>query len=301
MLEQTHSLSDGRKIGYLIYGDKNGVPLFLLHGTPGSRLWFLEDDHAAKSLGIKLIATDRPGYGLSDKMPGRSILDYSNDLKELAEFLGHDTFSVLGVSGGGAYAAGAAYKFPEKVTQCILLSSATPFPEGKPPKSMSKENRLAFILASRVPWLIKLANRSQKKMIDSKPEAFKKQLKKGGSHLTDWDNQILLNDEILDQTIEHLKEAYRQGVNEVIEESVLLTKEWGFPLEKIRVPVTIWHGEKDTLSPVDQVRLMEEKLNSAETHYIPEAGHFLSEYDHMWERILNDFARKAFWERKISY
>ncbi|MGP1906891.1 alpha/beta fold hydrolase [Metabacillus sp. JX24] len=293
MAEQTHGLSDGRKIGYEIYGDRKGFPLFLLHGTPGSRVWFLEDDQTAKNLGIKLIAADRPGYGLSDKMPGRSILDYANDLKELAEFLGHSTFSVLGVSGGGAYAAGAAYKFPERVTQCILLSSAAPFPEEKPPKSMSKENRLAFFLAKRLPWLIKLANRSQKKMIDEKPDVFKKQLKKGGSHLADWDNQILLHDDVLDQTVEHLKEAYRQGVDEVIQESVLLAKDWGFPLEEISVPVTIWHGEEDTLSPVDQVRLMERKIGSADARYIPEAGHFLSENDHIWELILRDVAWKA--------
>ena len=41
--------------------------LFLFHGTPGSRIWFLRDDEIARSLGIYLIATDRPGYGLSDR------------------------------------------------------------------------------------------------------------------------------------------------------------------------------------------------------------------------------------------
>jgi pimeloyl-ACP methyl ester carboxylesterase len=93
------TLSDGRKLGFSVFGDKKGIPLFLFHGTPGSRIWFLEDDNIAQRLGIHLIATDRPGYGLSDKKGNRKILEYSSDIEELADYLQLDNFSVLGVSG----------------------------------------------------------------------------------------------------------------------------------------------------------------------------------------------------------
>ncbi|MEM1503821.1 hypothetical protein RG959_10435 [Domibacillus sp. 8LH] len=74
MQENMMTLADGRKLGFWEYGDKQGVPVFLFHGTPGSRIWFLKDDDIANTLGIRFIATDRPGYGLSDQ---KSIVVFS--------------------------------------------------------------------------------------------------------------------------------------------------------------------------------------------------------------------------------
>lgn len=282
------TLSDGRKLGFSVYGDKKGIPLFLFHGTPGSRIWFLEDDNIAQRLGIYLIATDRPGYGLSDKKGNRKILEYSSDIEELADYLQLDNFSVLGVSGGGAYAAAVSHCLTNKVKLCILVSTATPFLDGKPSKAMSKENRLAFFLTNYFPWLLKLVNKSQKKIIDKNPEKYKKTLKKGGSHLSEWDNEILLVEDVLENGIIHSKEAYRQGVNEVIYESKLLTRDWGFKIEEIKTPIKIWHGEDDTLSPIREVKAMEKRLLDVESHFIKNGGHFLAENDEVWESILTN-------------
>ena len=113
-------------------------------------------------------------------------------------------------------------------------------------------------------------------------------MKKGGSHLPEWDNKMLLIDEIVECGWLHSKEAYRQGVNEVIYESKLLTKDWGFKLEEITTPIKIWHGEKDTLSPVSEVKAMEALLSNVESHYIEDGGHFLTESDEVWESILTN-------------
>ncbi|WP_234417376.1 MULTISPECIES: alpha/beta fold hydrolase [unclassified Lysinibacillus] len=288
MQENIMTLSDGRKLGFSVYGDKKGLPLFLFHGTPGSRIWFLEDDKIAHRLGFYLIATDRPGYGLSDKKVNREIIEYSSDIEELADYLQLDEFSVLGVSGGGAYATAVSHCLPDKVKLCILVSTATPFVDGKPSKAMSKENRLAFFLTNYFPWLLRLANNSQKKMIDKNPEKYKATLKKGGSHLSEWDNKMLLDEEVLENGVIHSKEAYRQGVDEVIYESKLLTKDWGFKLEEIKTPIKIWHGEDDTLSPINEVKVMAKKLLNTESHYIENGGHFLTENDELWESILTN-------------
>ena len=177
------TLLDGRKLAYSVYGDKKGIPLFLFHGTPGSRIWVLEDDPVAQKLGFYIIATDRPGYGLSDPKDHRTLLEYSSDIKELADYLQLEHFSVLGISGGGAYAAAVSYGLPERVERCILVSTATPFQNGKPSKAMSKENRLAFFLTNHFPWILKIAMNAQKKLLDTNPEKYKKTMKKGGSHL----------------------------------------------------------------------------------------------------------------------
>lgn len=94
-------LSDGRRLAYAEYGAANGIPVFLFHGLPGSRLsWGLLPNNPFPK-GLRLIAPDRPGYGGSDPKPGRSLLDWVDDVVELADALAIDRFAVLGVSGGG--------------------------------------------------------------------------------------------------------------------------------------------------------------------------------------------------------
>jgi pimeloyl-ACP methyl ester carboxylesterase len=41
-------LAGGRRIGYAEYGDPEGLPVFALHGTPGSRSMFALSDRLAR-------------------------------------------------------------------------------------------------------------------------------------------------------------------------------------------------------------------------------------------------------------
>lgn len=71
----TIRLRDGRKLGYAEYGDPNGRPVFHFHGYPGSRLEGRTATKITNFAGVRLIATDRPGMGLSDHKPGRKMID----------------------------------------------------------------------------------------------------------------------------------------------------------------------------------------------------------------------------------
>ena len=71
---------DGRQLGICQWGDLDGAALFVLHGSPGSR--FLRhpgsgyvDNH------LKVITYDRPGYGVSTRMPGHSVADAAADIR----------------------------------------------------------------------------------------------------------------------------------------------------------------------------------------------------------------------------
>jgi pimeloyl-ACP methyl ester carboxylesterase len=45
--------------------------VFLLHGTPGSRLGPFPQARVLYELGVRLITFDRPGYGRSDRLANR--------------------------------------------------------------------------------------------------------------------------------------------------------------------------------------------------------------------------------------
>ncbi|CAM4438701.1 alpha/beta fold hydrolase [Paenibacillus tarimensis] len=279
-------LHDGRSLAYMENGPPGGYPILLFHGTPGSRIWFAGEDETALSLGCRLIAFDRPGYGRSDPKPGRTVLDWADDIIEAAALLGFDEYSVLGVSGGGAYAAACAYKAPPGLRAAAMAASVAPFRSGRPPASMVKANRLAFILSRYAPWLVKWSLNAQIKLMDEQPEKFKHLLKTGNKHLSEWDRAHLQTEEQLEGTLRHLREAYRQGPHEGISEPVLLSRHWGFELSGLKVPVWVFHGAEDRMAPCAEMLEAAKQIPDCRVTIVPGAGHFLTEDTKTWRAIL---------------
>lgn len=89
------TLADGRKLGYAQCGLLTGKPVFYCHGLPGCRIEAGHLHAAAMELGIRVIAADRPGIGLSSPQPGRKILDHASDLEELGKHLKLDSYGVM--------------------------------------------------------------------------------------------------------------------------------------------------------------------------------------------------------------
>jgi pimeloyl-ACP methyl ester carboxylesterase len=86
--------------------------IFYFHGFPASRLEGASWSATARSLSARLIATDRPGCGLSTFQPNRRILDWPSDVLELADNLRIPQFHVLGASGGCPYVLACARAIP---------------------------------------------------------------------------------------------------------------------------------------------------------------------------------------------
>jgi pimeloyl-ACP methyl ester carboxylesterase len=90
-------LRTGRRLGFAEYGDPGGIPFFYFHGWPSSRLEGRAAAGIAARLGVRLIAPERPGCGLSEFQPHRTLRSWPADVSELADHLGLDNFGVLGV------------------------------------------------------------------------------------------------------------------------------------------------------------------------------------------------------------
>jgi pimeloyl-ACP methyl ester carboxylesterase len=76
-------------------------------------------------LGLRLVAVDRPGYGLSQPRPGRTIADWVPDALAVADHLGLDELITVGVSTGGAYALAVGALAPERTVGVIPTCSLT--------------------------------------------------------------------------------------------------------------------------------------------------------------------------------
>jgi pimeloyl-ACP methyl ester carboxylesterase len=103
-------LPSGRRLGIAEQGDPQGIPVLFFHGFVGSRLQCPPDGTIAGTVGVRLIAVDRPGIVLSDRAPGRHLLDWANDIQMLAEALHLTRFAILGWSAGAPHALVSAQK-----------------------------------------------------------------------------------------------------------------------------------------------------------------------------------------------
>src|SRR3954465_2442307 len=124
----THLLTvaPGRQIAVDESGAPDGHPVFFFHGWPASRLQGAGFSVEARELGVRLLAPDRPGIGLSSAQPGRRLLDWPPVVRELARQMGITRFSVLAISGGGPYALATAFALPEIVDTAVIVSGAPP-------------------------------------------------------------------------------------------------------------------------------------------------------------------------------
>jgi pimeloyl-ACP methyl ester carboxylesterase len=268
---------DGRKLAVECAGRPTGLPVFLMHGTPGSRRGPRPRTSVLYRLGIRLISYDRPGYGGSDRHPGREVADAARDVRAIAEALGLDTFNVVGRSGGAPHALACAAN-PElrgSVASVVALVGLAPpdaldldWYDGMTPSNKAELSDPGGITAI-------VTERAERASSD--PRWLLEELR---SELTGPDLRIV--DEVAIQRLltETYAEALRQGAEGWIDDSLALRKSWGFDLKDIDVPVLIWHGLDDVFSPVSHARWLADHIagdrdvSTVEVVLKPGAAHF---------------------------
>lgn len=280
--ESSLKLRDGRALAYTEHGDLTGKPVLFIHGNPGSRYVKHPDESIAQRLGARIITPDRPGYGLSDFQPNRRLLDYPDDIAQLMDSLGVNTFAVLGVSAGGPHAASCAYKLANRLTRTAIVSGAAPLDRENPYEQVHPSMKTAFQLVKTLPsWLAHMIlwRQTQKQIQD--PE---KSLNERAAMLSKADQDLLNRPELRAQVQGYRKEAIRQGVKGTLREMQVLASPWGFRLEDIRGEVHVWHWEGDYLTPISMGRYVAGKIPNAHAHFLPDGGHY-SIFTH-WQDIL---------------
>ncbi len=284
--DQRIRLRDGRSLGYAEYGDPAGKAVFFFHGIPGSRLSWHTDPSLATSLGIRLIAPERPGYGLSDFQPGRTLLDWPDDVLALADALGLARFAVVGVSGGGPYAAACAFKIPHRLTAAAIVSGGAPLNAPAAVAGMSRLRRINIALVLKVPWLVHQVARWEAwqtaRAVRRNAGRF---LDRRAARAPASDRAILARADIRALFIENYAEAYRAGLRGHAWDIVVFMRPWGFRLEDIAVPVHLWHGGKDQTTPLSMGQYMASAIPRCRAHFLPEEGHLLR-FNH-WGEILS--------------
>lgn len=110
-----------------VWGSKAGLPVLALHGWLDNAASF--DQLAPRLPGLRLIALDLPGHGLSDHRPPGvhyHFIDFIADTIAAADALGWDKFALLGHSLGAGIASFVAAVVPERITHLALIEGLGP-------------------------------------------------------------------------------------------------------------------------------------------------------------------------------
>lgn len=266
-------LPDGRTLGYAIYGDTAGFPVFYFHGGQESRLSAVFMDTVAYELGVQLIVPDRPGIGLSSFQVNRTFLGWAKDITVLADSLGVARFSVFGLSGGAPHVLACAHEIPDRIVKTSLVAGAAPYDYKGTKKGMWFPVKLIHWLASRKKdKQLRKFIQNDYETLANKPQKRLKQLQK---YLPKPDREWLKNHpHHAKGFIKGSLESYRQGIAGVVQEWKLYVADWGFDIQHIQQPISLWYGDKDKMSPKFRAFYYHEKLPHSRLHLLENEGHF---------------------------
>ncbi len=134
--------SDGAEIYYETYGNREGIPVALIHGLGADHsMWNLQIQKYP-SMNLFLIVPDMRGHGRSSRTDSFRIKDTARDLAAIFESMNLKKVSIVGVSMGGLVAQRFAIDFPDKVEKLAIADSFS----GTRSWMMRLNGRLALLL-----------------------------------------------------------------------------------------------------------------------------------------------------------
>jgi pimeloyl-ACP methyl ester carboxylesterase len=273
VVTQVVRLADGRSVTVDSWGAPDGMPIFLLHGTPGCRSGPRPRTSVLYRLGVRLISYDRPGYGGSSRRPGRTVADAAGDVRAIADHLGLDRFGVVGRSGGGPHALACAALLGERVKSAAVLVGLAPsdaedldWYAGMTGSNVDEYSQADAGLAAIEHKLVAFADR-----IRDDPESLLVSLL---PELTRPDRRVVDDVAIRRLLADTYAEALRDSADGWIDDVLAIRRPWGFDLSMIQPPVLLWHGAEDMFSPVGHTYWLAKQVPTSIVTVQSGAAHF---------------------------
>jgi pimeloyl-ACP methyl ester carboxylesterase len=262
---------NGRLVAWTEWGRADGVPLLRLPGIPGSR-WMIRADRTPwRERDLRVITTERPGFGASTRLPGRGFAEHADDLRAILDHQGIETAFVKGGSGasphilaflaqhgGRARAAtievGTAPMTPEEVAQMLEVNREA--------HALITAGDRSGLRALTLPvWEAMTADpiAGLQAVMAEAPE----------------EDQQIMADPIWQATMARgIAEALAPGVEGWLDEDWALDHPWDdIDLSAITTSITWWHGDADRNCPLSAAQRLVGALPTATLHVRPGGGH----------------------------
>jgi pimeloyl-ACP methyl ester carboxylesterase len=284
--------ADGRELEVLVSGPQDGFPLVFHHWTPGAAVPLGILERTATDRGFRVIAYSRPGCGRStprvDAATTAAVADDATDTATILDHLALGQFVTVAWSGGGPRGLACAAMLPERCRAAAILAGPVP-PDAEgidPLAGMRPENLVEYAAAAQGTETLTAFLEQQVAPLRSATDDQIAAALRGQLSPVD---QAALTGELGAYLAACMRHSVDQGIVGWRDDTLTYTtRPWGFALEGIRVPVSVWHGTEDgNLGSVHGVWLGEH-VAGARLHLVEGEGHIslISRIDQVLDELV---------------
>ncbi len=279
---------DGRVVAWSDSGSPDGRPLLRVPGTPGSRFSIRTDRTPWIERGLRVITTERPGFGASTRAEGRAFFEHTGDTLAILDSLGIDALPVYGASGASPHILDLAARHPDRVTAATILVGAAPL-EPAEAAGLIDLNALEYrmIQEGRFDEVWRITAETRDEILADPLAGFRAVMKSS----TDTDRAIIEDLGWQRGFLVAVVEALREGPGGWYDENLAIGRAWEIDFASIGTDVTWWHSDGDRNAPLSAARRIVDAIPNGRLRVWPDAGH-LTPYRHEPE-ILDDLLSRA--------
>jgi len=248
------ALPDGRRAQLWTGGAASAPTVLVCHGTPDTRWIARTGASAAASTGVRLVCVNRPGYGTSTPTDS-TMSSVADDAVAVLDQLDVDRVGVLGMSGGGAYAAALSAVHPDRVAALAVVAAPRETGTAMGPLDAEVERaRPEFVewaagVNAADPDDAALAAR----WLGSQPP----------------DDAALLGATLSTAAVAASAREALARPDGYLRDAALLFSDWCFALSDVRCPTQLWFGALDDRNPPATGRWWADRVTGAELTVTP--------------------------------
>jgi pimeloyl-ACP methyl ester carboxylesterase len=261
---------DGKTVGVYEYGDPSGQPVMVFHGVPACGAGFGFADEPARERGLRLIAPDRPGVGLSTPSDGWTVGSYPSMVTALADALDIDRFAVWGYSGGGPFAVACAAAGGERVTRTAVSAGMGQVGVWAEDDDFEKTDKQMLVMSRKRPGLARTMMAVGARLARMSPKSATKSFAK---QVSESDRAVIDTMGTPAEVMALFTQAFLRGARGVIDDYRAIGQPWGVDLSAIRAPMRVFQGDDDPMVPPRHSEELANRVQGAELVMWPGEGH----------------------------
>jgi pimeloyl-ACP methyl ester carboxylesterase len=287
--DKSLQLPDGRAVAWTESGDPGGRPVLRVPGTPGSRWSVRADQQPWLDRSLRIITTERPGFGASSRLPGRGFTEPADDLAVILDHLGIDRLPVYGASGGAPHILALCARHQGRVSAATILAGAAPLTDAEAEEviPLNRQAR-ALAIANDLAGLQTLLIPLRGSIVDDPLAAFGDIMSTAPP-----DDLAIMSDPTWQASfVRAAREALAQGVDGWADETIAIVTRWDdFDLSAIETSVLWRHAPHDRNAPSTAARRVVDALPNAQWAEWSDGGHLVAY--HREGEVLDELLARA--------
>ena len=266
----------GRRVHYEVSSTEptpDGTALVFHHGQPGAALLWQPLVVEAARHGWPLVMVSRPGYATSDRRPDRLVADVVSDVEAVLDELALDRFVTAGWSGGGPHALACAALLDSRCVAAATIAGVAPY-EGAQDldftSGMGPENVEEFrAIIAGDPGVEDQVKETMGSLKDIQGSELAGAL---GGLLSQPDKDVLVGD-LAEFMASWMRLAASTGPYGYWDDGLAFIRHWGFDLNHVEIPVTVWRAGQDLMVPPAHGEWLAAHIPGAQPRSEPAEGH----------------------------